>query len=132
MIEGVLAPASVICEGFYRSPEPLFGGSGPCGSLRPQLVGEVSQPHQVEGRRGEGEHPSDSFASAMLGLAQASDGLDPTEDLLDTFALSLAHRVALVPRGALINRAGAPLVLVLRHVRRRRIARNDATICCVS
>src|SRR5579863_3726811 len=81
--------------------------------------GEISQPHQVERGRGEGEHPSDSFASAVLGLAQASDGFYPAEDLFDTFAFPLAHGVACMPRGSFVDGTGAVCVLVLGHMRRR-------------
>src|ERR1700687_449038 len=53
----------------------------------------------------------------MPGLAQSRDGLDPAEDLLDSLAFSLTDPVALVARGAFIDGARAPLMLVLRYVR---------------
>src|SRR3977135_2128611 len=56
----------------------------------------------------------------MPGLAQSRDSLNPAEDLLDSLAFSLADAVALVSRCAFINGAGAPLMLVLRQVRRHR------------
>ena len=51
----------------------------------------------------------------MPGLAQARDGLDPAEDLLDSLPFSLTDDVALVARGAFIDGARAPLMLVLRY-----------------
>jgi hypothetical protein len=54
----------------------------------------------------------------MLGLTQAADGFDPTEDLLNAFALALAYSVTPVPRGARVNRARSILVFTLGHVRR--------------
>jgi hypothetical protein len=53
----------------------------------------------------------------MPGLAQARDGLDPAEDLFDSLPFALADGVAWVPGSAFIDCAGAPCVLVLRHVR---------------
>src|SRR5437016_5673304 len=81
---------------------------------------QIPHANQIVSRRGEGEHPSDSVLASMPGFAQPRDGLDPAEDLFDSLALSLADRVAFVSRGALINGAGAPLMLVLRHVRSHR------------
>ena len=54
----------------------------------------------------------------MLGFSQAGDGLDPTEDLLNAFSLTLADSVTLVPRGARVNRARSMLVFILGHMRR--------------
>src|ERR1019366_8559341 len=56
----------------------------------------------------------------MLGLAESSDGLDPTEDLLDSLAFSLTDGVARLLRGSLVDGAAAPCVLVLRYVRSHR------------
>src|SRR5438046_743384 len=56
----------------------------------------------------------------MPGLAESSDGLDPTEDLLDSFALSLTDGIPRVLRGSLIDGAAAVLVLVLRYMRSHR------------
>src|SRR5512143_341524 len=56
----------------------------------------------------------------MLGLAESSDGLDPTEDLLDSLAFFLTDGVARVLRGPLIDGAAASFVLVLGHVRSHR------------
>ena len=49
----------------------------------------------------------------MTSLAQAGDGLEPAEDLLDSFAPPLAEQVAGVARAASVDRA----VDLLRNVR---------------
>ena len=55
---------------------------------------QVAHSHQVVDRQGEGEHPLDSSHSAVTGLAQTGDGLEPAEDLFDPFALLLTDGVA--------------------------------------
>ena len=42
----------------------------------------------------------------MTGLAQPGDGLEPTEDLLDAFALLLADRISAMTSSALIDNTG--------------------------
>ena len=54
------------------------------------------------------------------GEPQNPDGFYPSEDLLDSLTFSLTDAVALVPGRAFIDGAGAPLMLILRHVRSHR------------
>src|SRR5688572_21660583 len=65
---------------------------------------EVSNPHQVVGGRGKGEHPSYPSQATMSRLAHQPYGLDPAEDLFHPFALALAEGVARVPRRTAIDR----------------------------
>src|SRR5215510_6520253 len=73
---------------------------------------EVPQSHQIVDRHGEGKHPADAVAAAMLRLAQQADRLKPAEHFLDPLAEPLAHRVAGVARGARVKGG----TLLLRHV----------------
>src|ERR1700674_412236 len=82
------------------------GGSG-------RGEGQISHSHQIVGRSGEGEHPTDSGNSTMTSLAQSGDGLEPAEDLFHSFASPLTEQVAGVPSAAPVDRA----VGLLRDVR---------------
>ena len=86
--------------------------------LRRQNCVQVPHAHQIVGRAGEGEDPIHSAHPTMANLAHERDRLQPPEALFDTLPLSLAHRIARVPRGAAVNRAAAPAFVVLRHRRR--------------
>src|SRR4029450_1580137 len=93
-------------------PFPLRGlrPSGAC--LLPSfssscLHRQISYPNQVVGRGGEGEHPSDLCESPMSCLPHQPHGLQPTEDLLDPFALPLAQKVSGVPGRPSIDAAVA-------------------------
>src|SRR5512147_2500540 len=81
---------------------------------------ELRQADEVVGGKGEGEGHARPIEPAEPGLAQAADGLQPAEDLLDPFTLSLAHRVARMAGGAAVDRGvtagGRRLVGILRHV----------------
>ena len=67
---------------------------------------QIAHPDQVVGRQREGEHPADPSQTAVTSLAQAAHGLEPTEDLLDPFALLLAYQIAAMTSRALIDYAG--------------------------
>ena len=67
---------------------------------------QIAHPDQVVGRQREGEHPSNPLQAAVAGLAQAADGLEPTEDLLDAFAFLLTNRIAGMTSGARIDNGG--------------------------
>src|SRR5229473_3452324 len=77
---------------------------------------QISHSYQVISRCCEGEHPSDSIRPPEPGFSLQRDGLHPAEDFLNTLALPLAHRVALVTRRSSVNRA-PPVGRVLRHMR---------------
>jgi hypothetical protein len=47
---------------------------------------ELWDSNKIVGDRGENEEPLNQPAAAMAGLAQAADGLDPSERLLDPLA----------------------------------------------
>ena len=51
---------------------------------------DVSHSNHVVGGGSEGEHPTDSFAASVFGLAQASRRLDPAKDLFDELTFLLA------------------------------------------
>ena len=67
---------------------------------------QVAHSHQVVDCQGEGEHPLDSSHAAMARLAQTRNGLEPTEDLFDPFALLLTYRVAGMAGGTCVDNAG--------------------------
>ena len=77
---------------------------------------EIADAHQIVSRRGEGEHPADLLQSSMPQLAQQPHGFHPAKYLFDPLALSLAHPIAVVAGGALVDGAAA-LGIILRHVR---------------
>src|SRR5512134_1912066 len=55
---------------------------------------EVAYPDQVVRSQGKGEDPVDSGETSVPGLAHHPDRLQPSEDLFDSLALSLAHLIA--------------------------------------
>ena len=67
---------------------------------------QVAHSDQVVGRQCQAEHPTDSRDSAMAGLTQAADRLDPAKDLFHPFALALTERVARMASGALVDGTG--------------------------
>jgi len=72
---------------------------------------------EVVRRGGEGKHPADAIQTFVPRFAQETDGLHPTEDLLDSFAGALTDFVSRMASRPAINSAGAPVGFVLRHVR---------------
>jgi hypothetical protein len=50
---------------------------------------EVAHPKQIVGGEGQSEYPIDSQESAMTGLAQPGDGLEPAKDFFHEFAFLL-------------------------------------------
>src|ERR1700749_3148017 len=70
----------------------------------PWLSQRSRRPHQIVGDRGEGEAPIHLRQAAQFGPAQAGDGLDPAERLLDPLADALALGVARMARGAPVDR----------------------------
>ena len=68
---------------------------------------EVAHPNQIVGGECQSEYPVDSQESAVTGLAQPGDGLEPARRLsFHTFALLLTNRVARMTNGAFIDNAG--------------------------
>src|SRR4030095_433334 len=68
------------------------------------LLREIANPHQVVDCQAEHKHPADASPAPVSRLPQQADRLEPAEDLFDPLALLLAHLVAGVARGALIDR----------------------------
>ena len=101
-----------------RDVEEAAGGrAGLLTSALERGFHDVSDSNHVVGGGGEGEHPTDSFAASVFGLAQASGGLDPTKDLFDELAFLLAQNITIVACCAFVDAAGAA-GSVLRHMRR--------------
>src|SRR5512138_731714 len=73
-------------------------------------------PNEVVHGQPEDKHPADACDAAMAHFAQQADLLEPAENLFDALALPLAHPIAVVARGAAIDRTRT-LRGVLRHVR---------------
>ena len=84
--------------------------------LSGRLGQQVSHSYQVIGCCRESEHPSDSIRPPESRFPLQGDRLHPTEDLLNTLAFPLTHRVALVPSRSPVNRA-PPVGRVLRNMR---------------
>src|SRR5512145_83324 len=74
---------------------------------------EVSHSYQVVDRQREGKHPPDPQDPSMPSLAHQPDSLQPPEDLLHPFALSLTDLVSRMSGRSAIQSAA----LLLRHVR---------------
>src|SRR2546425_7968402 len=87
----------------------------PAGSSR--RLGQITDADQVVDRQAEDEHPAHPAPAAVARLAQQADGLEPPEDLFHALAFPLAHPVAGVACGALIDRTRT-IRRVLGHVRR--------------
>jgi hypothetical protein len=86
---------------------------------------------EIVGGRGEDEEPRDQPATAMAGLTQAADGLDPPERFFDALALDRADAIARMPSGAAIDpRAAVGIVLRDSGVQPR--LRQQATKSAVS
>src|SRR5712692_3686045 len=79
---------------------------------------QVPHAHQVVGGRGQGEHPVHLENPTMPYLPQQRDRLQPPETFFDALPLLLAEPIPFMARRPPINRAPAPPLLVLRHVRR--------------
>src|SRR5271165_2430134 len=71
---------------------------------------------QIVGSGCEHEEPFDQGATAMPGLAQAADGLDPAEWFFDPLALDGTDAIAGMAGGASIDRRTA-VGIVLRDMR---------------
>src|SRR5271169_347289 len=67
---------------------------------------EVAHPNQIVGGECQSEYPVDSQESAVTGLAQPGDGLEPAKDFFHTFTLLLTNLVAWMTSGAVIDDAG--------------------------
>src|SRR6266851_6279233 len=79
--------------------------------------GQVSDPDQVVGGGSELKDPTHQLQSAVAGLTQQPDSLQPAEDFFHSFALTLTNLITRVAGGACID--GTPPVLItLGHVRR--------------
>lgn len=91
----------VICSpilGFHRNRHHPHGSL-----LRRRWMKQVTQPHQVVGGHGEHELKVDLACSAIFRLPQPTDRLAPAEALLNAFADTLAHLVALMAGRAIID-----------------------------
>src|SRR5258705_5063352 len=68
---------------------------------------QIAYANQVVDRGGEGEHPSHAGEASVPRLPHQPHRLQPTEGLLDSFALPLAQNVSRVPGGPSIDAAVA-------------------------
>src|SRR6185312_1817958 len=119
---------SMMCD-FLSAIDPLSGSAATLFRLPERLLasgrslsgdlGQISNADQVVSRGREDEDPVDSFVTAVPQLAQQPDGLQPTEDLFNPFAVPLTDLITRMPGGATIN-CRATISVVLGHVRRYR------------
>src|SRR5262249_1253123 len=80
---------------------------------------QVPDADQVVNGQAEDEHPAHAAGPAVSSLAQEPDGFEPAQDFLDALAFPLTHSVAVVARGAPIDRTRS-MRRVLGYVRRPR------------
>src|SRR5207249_11975567 len=107
------SPSSAADHGPRRSRAETSETIAPGSCL---LRGEITEANEVIGSEGQGEHPVHAAGPAMPRLTHQSDRLEPAEDLLHALAPLLADRVARMPSGATVDRAGA-MAGVLRDMR---------------
>src|SRR5215468_7568563 len=105
-----------------RGTAPL-GAAPRCTEEVPALLrssggrSQVPDADQVVDGQAEDEHPAHAAGPAVSGLAQEPDGFEPAQDFLDALAFPLTHSVAVVARGAPIDRTRT-MRRVLGYVRR--------------
>ena len=88
---------------------------------------QPAQSVQIVNRTPERKQPAHFLLSSQLHLSQLADDFHPTETLFDALAFFLTHRVAGMPRSALIDGAAAAPQQILRHVRVIPSSRNPVT-----
>src|SRR5260370_33228876 len=87
------------------------------GGSRSRDLCQVSNPAQVVGGGSELKDPTHQLQSAVSGLTQQRNRLEPAKDFFHSFALTLTNLITRVAGGACID--GTPPVLItLGHVRR--------------
>src|SRR6266516_6489765 len=79
--------------------------------------GQVAHAHQIVGGAGEGENPIYFAHSAMANFPHQRNRFQPAEAFFDPLALSLAHHVTCVSRGATIDCTAATSFVVLLLMR---------------
>src|SRR6266404_2720924 len=79
-------------------------------------LGQVSNPHQVVGGGSELKDPTHQLQSAVTGLTQQPNRLQPAKDFFHSFALTLTNLITRMARRARIDRAPSSSV-ILSHVR---------------
>src|SRR6516165_11378011 len=105
-----------------RGTAPL-GAAPRCTEQVPALLrscrgrSQVPDTDQVVDGQAEDEHPAHAAGPAVSSLAQEPDGFEPAQDFLDALAFPLTHSVAVVARGAPIDRTRT-MRRVLSYVRR--------------
>jgi len=90
---------------------PMLPADSSCGC---QNRGDANE---VVGSGRENEEPFNQAATPVPGLAEATNGFQPTERLLDLLSLDRADAIARVARGPRVN--GRPAIgVILGHMRR--------------
>src|SRR5260370_9506789 len=86
------------------------------GRSRSRDLGQVSNPDQVVGGGSELKDPTHQLQSAVSGLTQQRNRLQPAKDFFHSFALTLTNLITRMARGARIDRT-SPILITLGHVR---------------
>jgi len=109
----VLVPTSGSFATLFRSPKRSETLRRQDSSNRRQ----ISDSYQIVSRSRELKDPTYQPETAMARLPQEPHGLQPTEDLFDSFALVLTDCIARMTSRALVNRTAAAPLVVLGDVR---------------
>ena len=111
--EWIAGPEAALCaqRGYRLAPFSRLQTDSSC---RRQNLGNANE---IVGGCGENKEPLDQRPTAMAGLAQTPDGLDPAERFLDPLALDCTDAIAGMTGGAAVDRRTA-VGIVLRNMRR--------------
>src|SRR5712692_9470348 len=80
-------------------------------------LGQVSNSYQVVGGGSELKDPTHQLQSAVTGLTQQPDRLEPAKDFFHSFAFTLTDYITSMARRARID-GTSPVLITLGHVRR--------------
>ncbi len=94
-----------------RLPKPLLT----TGRSLSRDLSQVSDSNQIVDGGSELKDPTHQPHSAVPGLAQQPDGLQPAKDFFYSFALALTNFITRVTRGAFIDGAAAALMNATRR-----------------
>ena len=110
-----------------------FAGGPPWEDFQARLCRreQLGQPDQIFGCGGQREGPTDAVLPSMAGFAQVDPSPGPAKDLLDPLPDPQRSSVTGMPGGASID-GGAPIGVILGHMRVTSISRSAATKPAVS
>ena len=102
-----------MCEGDQAVVGRAISVEAQFSSCSSGLSREVPNADEVVSRRRERKHPSHAIRPVESRLALQGDGLHPAKYFFDTFALALAHGIALMPSGPRVTRLPTGFWLII-------------------